>query len=759
MSSTNRQLAAVMFTDIVGYTALMGSDEDRAFEILSKNRKIHQELVEKYNGTIIKEVGDGFLIIFNLTSDAVYCAIEIQKKCKEQGIPLKCGINEGELVFEGADILGNAVNVASRLESGTQTGCISISGSVYHDIKNRSDIQTKFIKEKRFKNVDEPIKVYEVLCEENDNQSDSQITAVTNTFTKKSIIFTIGFLLIAVSGLVVWKLLPQNKTPDLDKSIAVLPFDYLSQEEDKQYLADGVMDAITSNLAKISELKVIAKTSVMKYKGQDVDVRDIGKELDVTYIVEGSFQLVGDQARLIIQLINTIDGSHLWSNEYDREWADIFKVQSEVSQKIADEIAVTITPKTKELIESAPTKDITAYDYYLKGEDYLNRGYDRDDKRYAIEMYNKAIELDSSYTLAWIGLFSASFNHYANDERRKKINFYLDYATKLDSNLLKVRLANVRYLRVFEGKQDKAIHILKELKSQYPKNAEIYFYLGVTYKRVCDCKNAIANYDIAIKLDPSNWEFWNEASLNYQFCRDYIRSEECLLKTLDLNPTLKKSASWRFIQLYYLTGDKTHLGEFRVENNKGATDRLQIEKELIEGNYKDAVKKLISTGRDSESGEDHRNSNNYIIGLLHHLFLDKEKASEYLKIEKSYLENRVSVPVKNIGIYKRLATVYAALGEKANALSAANKSIQLINPNVNLLDKIDAEINIAYCLLLLEEYDEGVSKLEDLLQTTGKISVELLKIHWWWKAFMKNEKYRALVNDPKYQIEALQQNS
>ena len=159
-----RRLAAIMFTDIVGYTALMGSDEDRAFEVLAKNREIHSKLIEEFKGTLIKEMGDGMLISFNLASDAVRSAIEIQKACKEQEIPLKIGIHEGEMMFEGNDVLGDGVNIASRLQEETEKGCITISGAVYRDIKNKADIKAGFIGEKSFKNVDEPSKVYKVFC-------------------------------------------------------------------------------------------------------------------------------------------------------------------------------------------------------------------------------------------------------------------------------------------------------------------------------------------------------------------------------------------------------------------------------------------------------------------------------------------------------------------------------------------------------------------------------------------------------------------
>ena len=760
----DRRLAAIMFTDIVGYTALMGSDEDKAFKILRKNRNIQKPLIKKYNGKWLKEMGDGILASFNNSSDAVRCAGEIQHIAKKEGIELRIGIHEGEVVFEDGDVLGDGVNVASRLQELAQMGCIYISGAVYKDIKNKAGINTVFIEEKKLKNVEDPIRIYEVKCED---ISSDEIPGKT-TFTRKNRIKPIFYILsgILVSILVIlfiWKSIPIKKVIELEKSIAILPFNYLSQEKDKQYLADGLMDAITSNLAKISELKVVAKKSVMKYKEHSIDVRDIGKELDVSYLVEGSFQLVGDQARLIIQLINTKDGNNIWSNEYDREWSDIFKVQSEVSQKIADEIAVKITPETKKIIESVPTKNLTAYDFYLKGVEYENRSLEGDDFLYAYQMYKKAIEIDSSYTLAWVGLAASSRSLYwvyydKSNERINQTKYYLDHAANLNDKLVEVQLEEACYLYQCERDYTGALKILNRLRDKYPKNANIYFWEAVIYKRMGEFEKSINYFDQAIQLDPSNWGFWSDLAISCTCSRDYYNAEKYFLKSKELNPS-NKNTYRRLSGLYYLMGDVVKLKELlESQDNPTNSIELELQLDLLDGNYEAAIEKSLRMGSYVFKNQDYFFSNNYQLGLLHFLASEKEKAIEYFQKEKIFLENEIMTAENDDRIYRTLAIVYAGLGENKKAINASDKTMELLHNKHDAILETISGINKAYVLLMIGNYDEGISKLENLLEHPGLISVEYLKNHHEWRGFLKNEKFKDLVSNPKYQLKTTSQN-
>ena len=401
-----RRHSAIMFTDIVGYTSLMGSDEDKAFEVLKKNQDIHSGLIGQYNGTLIKEMGDGMLISFHLASDAVRCAIEIQKTCKKQDIPLKIGIHEGEMVFAESDVLGDGVNIASRLQEEAEEGCIVISGKVYSDIKNKAGIYAKFIGDKKLKNVEDPVKVYEVLGEGEEQET---VKKESKRVDKKYLNYLLAGVIIVIAAIVMWNYLPMESSlpaVELEKSIAVMPFDNESADEENEYFVNGMMEDIRNNLSKIADLRVISKTSTEKYRTTTLSSEEIGKELSINYLLEGTVQKRGNQVRIHAKLISTENDDHIWEDTYQRDITDIedyFKIQSSIAQAIADELKAVITPDEKEIISSVPTENSEAYDLYLKGIFLINQ-FRIEDFIQALDFFEKAVELDSNFALAYYGI-------------------------------------------------------------------------------------------------------------------------------------------------------------------------------------------------------------------------------------------------------------------------------------------------------------------------------------------------------------------
>ena len=435
--SQYRQLAAIMFTDIVGYTALMGKDEQKAFEILKKNRQIQRPLIDHHKGKFLKEMGDGILASFHTVSDAVYCALEIQNQCKKNaGFQLRIGIHLGEVVFENNDVFGDGVNIASRIQSVAQEGETIVSESVYRNIVNKKGLQAEFISEESLKNVDSPIKIYRIKL-------DSSIESVPDQFlhqpthSSKSLFAgrkKLAGIILAIAVLVPAGIIffpkknsktitaaaqPDPGTPEEKKSIAVLPFTDLSPNKDQEYLSDGIAEEIRSVLNNlIKDLKVTGRTSSNHYK--DSTSKIIGERLHVKSILEGSFQKLGDRFKVIVKLISANDESIIWTYPYDKDIKDISRIQNEIATTVGEKLKLTFSENYVDAESRIVNPD--AFEMNQKGNFYFNKG-GVEGFRDAVEYHKKAIEFDPAYAYPHIRLGWAQYQLTLSSKYSAKVGF------------------------------------------------------------------------------------------------------------------------------------------------------------------------------------------------------------------------------------------------------------------------------------------------------------------------------------------------
>jgi adenylate cyclase len=356
-----------MFTDIVGYTALMGNNEEKAFALLKTNRELQKPVIETFNGRFIKELGDGIMASFNTVSDSVNAALKIQENCRAiNEYQLRIGIHLGEVLFESDDVFGDGVNIASRIQAISEPGSIYVSEAVSANVSNKKGIMTRFIREERLKNVREPVRIYEVLKSNGDYSAETPVQPVG-----------------------------QN-------SIAILPLINMSNDPEQDYFCDGISEEIMNALAQLNNLRVVARTSAFSFKGKNIDVREIGRALNVTNILEGSVRKSGKRLKIVTQLISSSSGSQLWSNLYDRELEDIFSIQEDIASSVATAIKGFLTLEEKETIRR-PETIVEAYEYFLKGRQLFHNLK----LEAARDMFRKAIKLDSEYALAYAGLADA----------------------------------------------------------------------------------------------------------------------------------------------------------------------------------------------------------------------------------------------------------------------------------------------------------------------------------------------------------------
>jgi adenylate cyclase len=375
-----RQLAAIMFTDIVGYTSLMGEDEKKAFELLRKNRQLQKPLIQQFNGKWIKELGDGILASFQTVTDAVACASKIQLTCsKLDDLSLRIGIHLGEVVFEDNDVFGDGVNIASRLQALAPIGGIYISEAVFRNIENQKDIETEFVKEETLKNVKHPIKIYQL--KKFDSHQTSAIASQKEYTPHQPVISKNAF----------------------ERSIAVLPFVNMSNDIDQEYFSDGISEEIINSLVQLPQLRVVGRTSAFSFKGKNDDLRLIGEKLGVSNILEGSVRKSGSRVRITAQLIEVSNGFHLWSQKFDRELVDIFEVQDEISKAIVDQLLVELGKSEVKSPPKAATKNLEAYNLYLKGRFHWSLRTAEGLKK-SIEFYEQSIREDPGYAPAYAAM-------------------------------------------------------------------------------------------------------------------------------------------------------------------------------------------------------------------------------------------------------------------------------------------------------------------------------------------------------------------
>ncbi len=458
----NRQLAAIMFSDIVGYTALMGKDEDIAFEVLKKNREIHHPNIKKFNGRQIKEIGDGILTIFSNATDAVLCAgtiLNLSKNIPE--LDLRIGIHLGDVIIENDDIFGDGVNIASRLQSQAKSGSICISETVYNNVSNKKGISTVFLKEELLKNVKNPIKIYEVNVE-------TDLLDIPSDQSEKNYI---GDKFSEIKS-------PVNAD---SKSIAVLPFVNMSNDPEQEYFSDGITEEILNSLTHVKSLKVTGRTSSFYFKGKNIDIREIGKQLNVNTILEGSVRKQGEKLRVTAQLINAEDGYHLWSEKYDRKMDDLFAIQDEIAFAITEELKITLLDEEKANIIKIPTENKEAYDLYLKGRFYFNKRGTGIIK--SLEYFQLALEKDPELTVAFTGIADAYcilalYCIIPTQDAMPKAREFANKAINLNSSLTEAYTALAFINCFYDWDWESAKKLFQKAFIYNPNYASAYYWYG-----------------------------------------------------------------------------------------------------------------------------------------------------------------------------------------------------------------------------------------------------------------------------------------
>ncbi|MDX1574792.1 MAG: adenylate/guanylate cyclase domain-containing protein [Kiloniellales bacterium] len=477
-----RRLAAVLAADVVGYSRLMGADETGTVERLKSLRKgLVQPRIDARGGRIVKLMGDGLLAEFASVVEAVECAIEIQQALTEhqaelppeRRIALRIGINLGDIIVDGTDIYGDGVNVAARLEGLAKPSGICVSGKVYEELRDRTDLPFEDLGEREVKNIGRPVRVWQW------NPDGSDPTGGTVNVNEPS--------------------------PIPDKaSIAVLPLDNLSDSRDYEYLADGITEDIITLLARIPSFFVIARNSTFSYKGRQRDIRQVGRELGVRYVVEGSLRPVGERVRVTVQLIEAESGKHVWAERFERAAADLVDVQDEITNAIVTRLEPELTRAEFELIRRRPPSDLGAWTYYVQASSVLSlKGWHERTFAEGAELYRKAIALDPDFAPAHaaLSLLLAIGHMIGHVSEPDEALAEADRALALDSDSSEV-LGFAGCALSDLGHTTRGIEILERAIDRDPSNAQAWVALGAAQLTTRQPERAIATLEHGLRISP-----------------------------------------------------------------------------------------------------------------------------------------------------------------------------------------------------------------------------------------------------------------
>ena len=522
-----RRLAAILVADVAGYSRLMGVDEEGTHERLRGHlRDLIEPKITEYRGRVVKNTGDGFLAEFASVVDAVRCAVEVQRGMAERnaGTPsgeradFRIGVNLGDVIAEEHDIFGDGVNVAARLEALAEPGGICVSRVVRDQVRDRLDFVFEDLGEQQVKNIARPVRVYRVRGRPVANQP-----------------------------------LPASRQPLPlpDKpSIAVLPFQNISGDPEQEYFADGMVEEIITALSRYPSLFVIARNSSFTYKGRAVDVKQIGRELGVRYVLEGSVRKAGNRIRVTAQLVEAETGRHVLADRYDRDLADIFAVQDEITEAVTIAIAPAIADAEQQRALRKPPESLDAWAAYQRGMWHYCK-FTPDDNAIAQKFFEQAVDLDPNFSGSYVGLALAQ--HQASDlgtrglfEMLGSVEALTRRAVALDGTDAEARsiLSSALCRR---GDYEGAVVEAERALATAPNLSFAHHTLGFTLIHSGRPREGLAAIERSIRLDPRSPRLASaflQVAIAFYFCHDYEAAIAAAKRAIRAYPELPNPYRW-----------------------------------------------------------------------------------------------------------------------------------------------------------------------------------------------------------------------
>jgi adenylate cyclase len=553
MDRVQRRLAAILAVDAVGYSRLMAANETETLtELKAHRRDVFDPEIARHGGRVVKLMGDGALVEFVSAVDAINCAVAIQLGMAERNkdipeekrIDFRVGVNVGDVMIDGDDIYGDGVNIAARIECLAQPGCICISGTAHDQVLGKVEFEFTDMGEQKVKNIDRPIRTYAIAPAGQPTQLDAATPE------------------------------GHRRRAESKPAIAVMPLTNMSGDPEQEYFADGMTEDLITDLSRFQSLSVIARNSSFTYKGQAVKTQDVGRELGVDYVVEGSIRKAGNRVRVTVQLVEAATGTHIWAERFDRELTDLFDMQDELTRSIVATISGRLENVTAERVRAKPPTDLDAYDCVMRAKLCHHRG-GREDNDEALQLLDKAIELSPGYASAYAWkvcvlsqAWTRGYRQLTDDEKALAMDLIGKGYSADENDLECVRILAEYYIELKQFDEAERFH--RKAFMLNPNDPRIIAQRGELAIWRGNPEEGLVWVEKAIQVDPFGADDWSHLLGRAQF--GARRCEEALR-------AFKKITAPRYVDYAFMAACYAELGRTR-EAGEMVAELLKLNRDV-----------------------------------------------------------------------------------------------------------------------------------------------------------------------------------
>jgi TolB-like protein/class 3 adenylate cyclase/Flp pilus assembly protein TadD len=783
-----RKLAAIMFTDMVGYSALAQRDDKLALDLLEEHRRLLREIFPRFKGVEIKTIGDAFLVEFGSALEAAQCGIEIQRALAKRNadasvdrrIELKIGIHIGDVVHRDGDVYGDGVNIASRIEPLAGAGGICISMDVERQIRNALEARFEKLGAAELKNIKLPMELFRIVLPW--ERSAGRVSTTTGP-RKKPPVLAVAIAALVVLGVLAWLLIPRESkapasppgtppkpamattaglpnTPPDSKSIAVLPFANMSEDTNNAFFADGIHEDVLTTLALVRDLKVVSRTSVAQYRATTKSMRQIAQELGVAYVLEGSVRRAGNRVRVTSQLIRAGTDEHVWAKSYDRDLTDIFAIQSALATEIAGALQAALSPQEKSLIERRPTENLAAYDLFLKGRGGLKDTIPLT-RAQAEQALAEAVKLDPNFAVAWGYLAYAHAQAVFSEEdhspeRLAKAKAAIETAVHLDPNDPDVIEMQGNYF--YYGYRDyaRAVEHYQRLLLVRPNSSSAYTQTGYVLRRQARWADSLANFRRARQLDPLNPNTLMGLGETLLLLRNYEESMPILRRATELTRSdfMLNSFVLNAALVPFLARGSTSEADAWLAGLKPSPEnqtQMLFARRYWARTHGDWAL-VVQIDRQHAYLEPYDDPHwLQDVAVVWDLVGNNEQAVARARAGKlaPELGTLLERQPANTILLGGLATLHALLGEKEQALRFGRRAVELLPESTDAVSGPLASDLLAKALAWTGDKDAALAELARLLRTPFGENVFLARVDPGWLPLHGEPRFEALLNDPK----------